>query len=256
VNFNKIFAIACLGVLAALNAGCSGAGPTPTRTPRAQADNSIATQTPWFIYVPVTTTPEPSTVTPLPTVTSSVPTPKPTNTRAPRPAAPAATRTPVPPTDVPTTPTPAPSPTPSCGQAYQVLNLILPENGNTKSIPQNPGGNAAIIFRFTPANGITYQLDPQIGYQVYIQAPPNHGAVRYMSHNAYVAKFTSTQGDGMVLDPHAVAALAGGGSTNATWNVTVVRSSSGFDDNTEQALGTVTPCGPPSPSYTILISVF
>lgn len=254
MNVKKIIAVVLLGMLAGLSAACSGAGPTPTRTPRAVADSGIATQTPWFIYVPVTTTPEPFTVTPLPTVTSSAPTPKPANTRPPRTAVPAATKTPVPPTGVPTTPTPAPSPTPSCGDTYTVSTLILPEDGNTKAIPQNnPGGNAAIIFRFTPANGITYQLDPQIGYQVHIVAQANRSAARYMSHNAYMLKYNSGQGQGMVLDKNAVSGLAGDG-TSATWNVTVVRSSNGFDDNQELALGDITPCGPASASNSIIIT--
>jgi hypothetical protein len=136
-----------------------------------------------------------------------------------------------------------------------VISLTMPENGNTKSIPQKPGGNAGITFRFTPANGITYQLDPQIGYQVTVFVQSIHRAARYMSHNAYVAKFTSSQGQGINLEPNAVGGLAAGGSVNATWNVTVVRASSGFDDQGEQALGTVTPCGPPSPSNSIIISV-
>lgn len=254
MNFKKIIVVVWLGLVAGLSAACSGAGPTPTRTPRAVADSGIPTQTPWFIYVPVTTTPEPYTVTPLPTVTSSVPTPKPTNTRAPRTAAPAATKTPIPPTGVPTTPAPEPSPTPSCGPVSQVIQLDMPENGNTKSVPKNPGGNSAIVFRFEPANGITYELDPEIGYMVTITAPKNR-AQRFMSHNAYVKRFSSSKGAGIILEPHGVINLTGGDSINASWNVTVVRSSSGFDDQNFAALGTISPCGPPSVSFSILINV-
>lgn len=249
VTFKKIAMVVWFGVLAALGAGCSGAGPTPTRTPRAIADNGIATQTPWFIYVPVTTTPEPFTITPLPTVTSSVPTPKPANTRAPRTAAPAATKTSVPDTEVPTTPTPEPSPTPSCGEAYQVSQLTFPADGDLRSAKGGGGASKTIQFKWVPV--VSYQLDPTIGYHIVITgATAGRSSQLFISHDGYLKVQKTT---GAVLSQQATFGLIppNADAADVQWNVTVVKSSGGFDDQNFAILGTPTSCGPPSPSFTI-----
>jgi hypothetical protein len=114
---------------------------------------------------------------------------------------------------------------------------------------EHPGGNSAIIFKFTPT--ADYDLDPKIGYQLIVKAQPpkTNSAVRYISHNQYrIAKQ-------IVLDPNGVYNLTGGDSTNVTWSVTVVMASDGFDDQNNQALGTVINCGPSSNTRSIFLNV-
>ncbi len=251
MNVKNTLLVALLGLVAALGVACAGnGGPTPTRTPRAEALNN-PTQTPWIIYVPVTTTPEPFTVTPLPTVTSAAPTQPPpppaTRTRAPQPTArpvkPTAT-----PADSPTAAPPPASPTPECGP-YTVAALgPLPENGVTRNTKQNPGGNMALVFNFTPA--VSYPLDTKIGYMLQVKAKAN-SAARYMSHNGFLASHQ------MVLDQYAVynLTLPGGDDTTVNWTITPVMSTGGFNDSTFQALGTVTTCGPTTGPWSIFLKV-
>ncbi len=242
--------LALLSLVAILSVACSGAGPTPTRTPRAVADN--ATQTPWIIYIPVTNTPEPFTVTPLPTVTSSQPLPQPTNTRAPRPTAVA----PVAPVVRATatsasSPTPAPptnTPTPSCGETYQVTQLLGPEDGVTRDAKSGSGAGHTIQFFWAPV--ASYQLDPKIGYQVLITGPANRGSVIYISHNGYLQ---AQNANGAVLSQQATWGLTNGDDVTVQWKVSVVMSSGGFNDQSLTIIGTPTFCGPPSPTRIIYL---
>lgn len=254
VNVKKIILVVLLGVAMALSAACGGAGPTPTRTPKAVADSGAPTQTPWFVYVPVTTTPEPFTITPLPTVTSASPptaVPRPTNTRAPRPVAAAASATPIPPTGIPVTETPAPTATPSCGQSYQVTQLTFPKNGDTRDA--HAGGGAAHTIQFKWAPVATWDLDPTIGYHIIITGPtPGRSAELYISHNGYL---TVQSGNGAILSQQATYTMTQGDDTDIQWNVTVVKSSGGFDDQNFAIIGTPTICGPASPSFTIHLKV-
>jgi hypothetical protein len=253
VNVKKLIAVALLSLIAGLSVACSGAGPTPTRTPQAVAENN-PTQTPWIIYVPVTNTPEPFTVTPLPTVTASQPTPRPTNTRAPRTAAPVVRATAAPratPTsaDSPTPPPPPPTPTPSCGQTYQVTQLIFPADGDTRQAKAGGGASKTIQFKWTPV--ASYKLDPKIGYHVIITAPKNSTEL-YISHDGYLDVMN---GNGAVLSQQATWGLTNGDDVDIHWNVTVVYSSGGYDDQTFTIIGTATPCGPVSPTYTVHLQV-
>ncbi len=249
MNVKNIVVVALLGLLAAAGVACSGAGPTPTRTPRAVAENGNATQTPWIIYVPVTNTPEPLTVTPLPTVTSSKPeqpTPKPAT---PRPAKPAATKAPTKEptaTEIPATEAPAATATPSCGVNYQVAALTFPNNGDTRET--KPGGGAAktIQFKWTPVS--QNQLDPNIGYRVFIKSPTNQTAV-YISHNSYLVRGMA------ILSQQATWGLTNGDDVDTQWDVTVVKSSGGFDDNTGDLLGSATACGPMTGPWIIHLKV-
>lgn len=253
VNVKKRILVLLLG-LAALSVGCGGTGATPTKTPRAVADSGVPTQTPWFIYVPVTTTPEPFTVTPLPTVTSAIPptaVPRPTNTRAPRPVAPAATATAVPPTGLPVTETPAPTPTPSCGQSFEVTQLLFPHNGDTRDAKGGGGAAHTIQFMWSPV--ANYDLDPTIGYHVIISGPTQgRSAELYISHNGYLLV---QNGNGVILSQQATFGLTNGDDTDVHWNVTVVKSSAGFDDQNFAIIGTPTICGAPSPSFTVHLKV-
>ncbi len=249
MNVKKIIMVALLGFLAASGAACSGAGPTPTRTPRAVAENGNATQTPWIIYVPVTNTPEPMTVTPLPTVTSSKPeqpTPKPAT---PRPTRTAATKAPTAapsPTALPVTDIPAATPTPSCGQTYQVAALTFPANGDTRETKAGGGASKTIQFKWTPVS--SNQLNPNIGYRVFIKSPSNQAAI-YISHNGYLDKGMA------ILSQQATWGLTREDDVDAQWDVTVVMSSGGFDDNTGELLGTATPCGPSTGPWIIHLKV-
>lgn len=251
MNVNKIISIVSMVVLAGLGAACGGAGPTPTRTPRAVADNGNATQTPWFIYVPVTTTPEPFTVTSLPTVTSSAPTPKPANTRAPKPVAAAATRTPVVTATEAPTAAPAATPTPSCGDNYQVTQLLFPKNGDTRDAKSGGGEAHTIQFMWSPI--ASSQLDPTIGYHVIITGATHGRSTQlFVSHNGYLKV---QNGNGVILSQRATYGLTNGDNADISWNVTVVKSSEGFDDATFNIIGTSTDCGPASPSYTVHLNV-
>jgi hypothetical protein len=251
VIVNKSIAVVLIGMFAGLSAACSGTGPTPTRTPRAVADSGSATQTPWFIYVPVTTTPEPFTITPLPTVTSSAPTPKPTNTRAPKPVVIAATHTPELSPTVTETSAPAATPTPSCGDTYQVTQLTFPHNGDTRDAKGGSGAAHTIQFMWTPV--VAWQLDPTIGYHVIVNGPTQgRSAELFISHNGYL-KVNGV--NGVILSQQATYGLTNGDDTDVHWNVTVVKSSGGFDDQNFAIIGTPISCGAPSPTFTVHLKV-
>jgi hypothetical protein len=240
-----------------LNAACSGSGEaTPTRTPRAIADNSNPTQTPWIIYIPVTVTPEPFTATPLPTVTSAKPTPKPTNTRepvTPRPTstkAPANTPTSAVPTEIPPTAAPTNTLPPSCGQTYTVTKLTFPEQGAVRTAKAGGGAGHTVQFMFDPA--VAFKLgNPKIGYQVYVQTPVNSQSI-YISHDFYLTQRY------VVLSQQATYGLTQGDDATATWNVTVVMASGGFNDQGDPqtaAQGIISTCGPVSPSSSFILHV-
>jgi hypothetical protein len=201
----------------------------------------------------VTSTPEPFTVTPLPTVTSSKPQPpppKPTNTRAPKPAAPAAPKpTAVAQPPAATIPAPTPTQTNPCGQPYQVAQLLFPHDGDQRDAKAGGGAARTIQFKWTPVAG--YNLDPKIGYQIFVKAPKN-SAVLYISHNGYL---TVQNDNGAILSQQATFQLTLGSDTDVQWNVTVVYSNSGFDDQNFVALGPVTSCGPATGPFTIHLRV-
>ncbi len=246
MNVKKAIAVALLGLLVLMGVACSGGGPTPTRTPRAVAEN--ATQTPWIVYVSVTNTPEPLTVTPLPTVTSSKPTAAPTSTR--RPATPQKPQ----PTRIISTPAPTAipaSPTPACIRSGQVTNTYFPENGATRNVNSKGGGGGTIQFMWDPIT--TQKLDSKMGYMVYVKAPGNQAA-RYVSHNGYLAVQNE---NGLVLDARAAYGLTLplNQDVQVTWTVSVVQSNAGFDDVNFAALGPVIFCGPASPPSIINLHV-
>lgn len=248
VNVKKTIGAGWLGLLVVLTVACGGTGPTPTHTPRAVAAD-LPTQTPWIIYIPVTTTPEPQTATPLPTVTPNQPAPTPRPTRVP------ATRPPPPPpspTLPPESPTPAPppaSPTPSCGQEYQVQVLTFPENGALRRAKAGSGGGATIQFKWEPISA--GEMDPRIGYRVNISSPHNSAAL-YISHNEYLRQGLA------ILNQNATYQLTQGDDTSAQWNVEVIMTSGTFNDEADDLTppqGTITVCGPPSPTFTVHLQV-
>ncbi len=269
VNVKKICAVVVLGSMVGLSAACNASGEaTPTRTPRAGAENSNPTQTPWIIYLPITSTPDPFTVTPLPTVTSSSlkPTPKLTNTREPVTPGTVATKAPsatprptlvsiAQPTPIPATPVPLPTQAPSCGQTYQVTNLYFPPNGDTRDVKNSPGAAHTIQFKWTPPAALgTTQASTQIGYEVDITGAGNRGAQLFISHNGYLAV---QSGNGVVLSQQASYGLTNGEDTAARWSVTVVMSSAGFNDNDseQRPAGTITRCGPASPQFLVNLRI-
>lgn len=257
MNFKKTIAIATFCALAVLSAACSAGGATPTRTRIAEAE---ATQTPWIIYVPVTVTPGPATATLIPEVAPVVtepPTAAPTNTRAPVqptavPQQPEATSPPPPPTAPAESPTPQPppaTPAPSCGTTYQVTNLTFPENGAKRRAKNTSGAGATIQFKFDPV--VAYEIDPKIGYRVNISTKRNSAAL-YISHNTYLKEQV------VILSQQATYGLTLGDDATADWTVDVIMASGEFNDNGDDQtapLGTVTVCGPTSPTFSIELAV-
>ncbi|MCC7164493.1 MAG: hypothetical protein IT331_18515 [Anaerolineae bacterium] len=258
MNVKKTIAVFMFGALAVLSAACGGGDATPTRTRVAQQE---ATQTPWIIIIPVTVTPGPPTATLEPTSTPSVvessPVP-PTNTRPPQPTkppAPAATEPsvvvtqPTTPAESPTAAPPPPTPTPSCGEPYQVTTLTFPENGAKRRARPGSGAGATIQFKWEPVVG--FEMDPKIGYRVSVGTPRNSAAL-YISHNAYLADPVA------ILNQQATYGLTQGDDMQATWFVDVIRTTGDFNDSGDDAQppsGTITPCGPSSPTFSIELVV-
>lgn len=240
-----------LGVLAVLSAACGGADATPTRTRVAQAE---PTQTPWIIYIPVTVTPGPATATLEPTSTPNGPPP----TAVPPTRAPANTRPPQPtkepqPTTPAESPTPAPPPptaAPTCGQTYQVTKLIDPSpNGVVRDVINNSRAGKTLQFKWDPV--VAYELPTNIGYRVNVSTNANSVAL-YISHNAYLQEQVA------ILSAQGSYGLTLGDDRTASWNVDVIMASGEFNDagdDTQPPLGTVTVCGPSSPTWTIELHV-
>lgn len=237
------------GALGLTGVACSGGDATPTRTRVAALD---ATQTPWIIYLPVTVTPGPATATLEATSTPSapqataVPPTKVVPTTRPH------TAVPKPPTAPPESPTPAP-PTatalPSCGQAYQVTKLTFPENGAKREAHSGSGAGRTIQFKWDAV--ASYQMDPHIGYRVNISTKRNSVAL-YISHNAYIQENVA------ILNQQSTWGLTQGDDATVTWSVDVIRATGEFNDTGDDQQppeGTVSACGPTSPSFTIELVV-
>jgi hypothetical protein len=258
VNVKKTIWVGICGLALAIVMGaCAGAGPTPTRTPRAVAEN-IATQTPWIIYIPVTTTREPEIATALPTVTPSEAQPTEPPTRVPptegppptaRPTAEPVTEAPTAPAESPTPESPPPTAAPSCGEAYSIKLLTFPENGARRRAKAGSGAGATIQFKWEPISGT--EMDPKLGYRINVSTPRNSVAL-YMSHNEYLSQGYA------ILSQQATYGLTQGDDMNANWNVEVIMVSGEFvdpGDDTQLPLGTVTVCGSVSPTFTIELEV-
>ncbi len=255
VNVKKFIALSSFAALALASAACGGGDATPTRTRVAQAE---PTQTPWIIYMPVTVTPGPATATLEPTSTPNAPQPTaapptkpPANTRPPQPSAPQPTAPPQPPapSEPPTANAPTATPAPSCGQAYQVTTLTFPENGAKREAKDGSGAGKTIQFKWDPI--AAYEMDPKIGYRVLISTPSNSQAL-YISHNAYLKEQVA------ILNQQATFGLTQGDDTTANWHVEVIMASGEFNDvgdDTQAPLGTITVCGPSSPTYSIELVV-
>lgn len=250
VNVKKFIAILALSALVILSAACSGGDATPTRTRVAQAE---ATQTPWIIYIPVTTTPGPELATLEPTTTPNAPPtnpPPPTRVPAtPRPVEPTQPQQPTTPPESPTAEAPTATPAPSCGEPYQVTNLLFPENGALRRARPGSGAGATIQFKFEPV--AAFEMDPRIGYRVNVSTPRNSQAL-YISHNAYLKEQV------LILSQQATYGLTQGDDMNATWSVDVIMASGEFNDvgdDTQAPLGTIAVCGPTSPQFSIELVV-
>lgn len=253
MNVKKTIAFFLLSALAIVSAACSGSDATPTRTRVAEAQ---PTQTPWIIYLPVTVTPGPATATLEATSTPNAPPtnppPPPTNTRRPITDAPPQPTKPPQPTAAPESATPAPptaTAAPSCGQAYQVTTLTFPENGAKRRAKGGSGAGATIQFKFDPV--VAFEIDPKIGYRVNVSTPRNSQAL-YISHNTYLKEQV------VILNQQATYGLTQGDDMNASWSVDVIMASGEFNDagdDSQPPLGTVTVCGPTSPTFTIELAV-
>lgn len=248
-NVKKIIGLTSLGALLLASAACSGNDAAPTRTRVAEAQ---PTQTPWLIYIPVTVTPGPATATLEPTSTSSAPEPTavpPTRTRAPVTQAPTQPPQPTAPPESPTAELPTSTPTPSCGQPYQVTNLTFPENNTKRQAKAGSGAGKTIQFKWDPV--AAYEMDPHIGYRVNVSTPRNSQAL-YISHNTYLKEQVA------ILSQQATYGLTQGDDTTANWNVEVIMASGEFNDvgdDTQPPLGTITVCGPVSPTFSIELEV-
>lgn len=260
VNVKKTISLCFIGGLAILAVACGGGGATPTRTRVAEAE---PTQTPWIILVPVTVTPGPATATLEPTVTPNVPptnpppptrppaTPRPVTPTPPPAAVEQPTTAPAQPTGAETAPTvpPTAAPEAACGQTYQVTTLTFPENGAKRRAKAGSGAGATIQFKWEPIAG--FELDPKIGYRVNIRTPQNSAAL-YISHNAYLKEKLA------ILNQQATYGLTLGDDTTASWSVDVIHSTGEFNDAGDDGiapLGTITSCGPTSPTFTIELAV-
>ncbi len=228
-------------VLSALALGVTACGSgAATLTP---APTRAATQTPWIIYMPVTTTPEPPTAPLLPTaVVKAAATPTRTPTR---PVA-KPTVTPTKPPVAPSAPVAQPTAAPAC--SIGTVTLTFPENG----APRNKG--AAFEMKWTPPGALSGETDPNVGYRIEMESRRGskiiNGATVYISHNKYLR-------DGkFIFDRNAVAMLAGGDDATVTWKVTIVKTSGGFDDAQQQAVGNVVSCGSPSLPFQIQLIGF
>lgn len=254
MNVKKTIALSLFCALAVLSVACSGGDATPTRTRVAEAQ---PTQTAWIIYVPVTVTPGPATATLEATSTPSAPQPtavpptqvKPTaRPHTPVPVVQATATSSAPPTAAPPTATTAPS----CGQTYQVTTLTFPANGDTRRAKPGSGAGATIQFKFEPV--AAFEIDPHIGYRVNVGTKSNRTAL-YMSHNKYLSAMKL---DGMVLSQQATYGLTLGDDATADWTVDVIMTSGEFVDSGDQGqppTGTITTCGPTSPTFSIQLAV-
>ena len=252
VNVKKFIALSSFVALALASTACGGSEATPTRVRVAQAE---ATQTPWIIYMPVTVTSGPVIATLEPTSTPNAPAPTavpptkppaPVNTRQPQPTSPPQ---PTAPSEPPTAGPPTATTAPSCGQAYQVTNLTFPENGAKREAKAGSGAGKTIQFKWDPV--VAYEIDPKIGYRISISTPRNSQAL-YISHNAYLKEQVA------ILSQQATFGLTQGDDATASWHVDVIMASGEFNDvgdDTQPPLGTVTVCGPSSPTFTIELSV-
>lgn len=254
MNVKKTIALVSFCALAVLSAACSGGGATPTRT---QVAKEEATQTPWIIYIPVTVTPGPATATLEPTSTPNAPQPTavpPTRTPAPvvDTAVPKATAQPTQPPTPAESPTPAPPPptaAPSCGASYQVTTLTFPENGAKRRAKSTSGAGATIQFKFDPV--VAFEIDPKIGYRVNISTKRNSTAL-YISHNTYLKEQV------VILNQQATYGLTLGDDAVADWTVDVIMATGEFNDNGDDGqapLGTISTCGPTSPTFSIELAV-
>jgi hypothetical protein len=86
---------------------------------------------------------------------------------------------------------------------------------------------------------------------VNVSTPINSQAL-YISHNNYLQERMA------ILSQQATFGLTNGDDITATWSVDVIRASGEFNnvgDETQPPLGTVTVCGPTSPSFIIHLVV-
>lgn len=252
VNVKKFIILAGLAAMTLTSVVACGGETTPTRTRVAQVES---TQTPWIIYYPVTTTPPPATITLVPTnavsapVATEVPPTKPPAPQNTRPTQPAVSPQPTAPPEPPTAEPPTATSAPSCGQAYQVTNLTFPENGAKREAKAGSGAGKTIQFKWDPI--ASYEMDPKIGYRINISTPRNSQSL-YISHNAYLKEQVA------ILSQQATYGLTQGDDATASWFVEVIMASGEFNDagdDTQPPLGTITVCGPQSPTFTIELSV-
>ncbi len=241
MSISKLTWIIAFAVLVATASACSSTpaqAPLPTR---------VATQTPWIIYMPVTSTPEPATVTPLPTVTPSQPTRLPT--RIPPTRAPA---TKPPPTKAPVAVAPTVTPAPTCN--YGTAEPYFPENNVTRILNAVGTQGPAFEFKWYPPAALGMNTaDPTVGYRIDITSrrlgtgQVVGGDVVYVSQNKYI------QDKEYVYPGNKVRTLGAGDNAAVTWQVTVVKTTGGFDDQGGK-IGSEVSCGAPSTPFIIQLT--
>lgn len=239
---NLTWIVLLIAVALGLSACSSASG---TQTP---STTRVATQTPVIVYVPITVTPEPATITPLPTVAVAVNithTPTRTATKAAVVVAKTATKAP---TAAPAAPSATAAPACNIG----TVTLKEPEQNALRNTKEVGVGGDTFRFIWDPPASLQGPGDPTLGYLLNVKSKSN-GATIYLSNNKYW-----NEGKIYIMDKPAVSALAGGVATTVTWNVTIIKVTSGNFNETDPSTrpaGFVT-CGSPSETHTIQLNVF
>jgi len=248
VKIKKARWIIAFGVLALALGACGNSNATLTPPP-----TRGAAQTPWIIYVPVTTTPEPTLLPLLPTAeakTTAIP------TRAPTRATVVAKPTVVP-TKPPVSVAPVAKPTEAPACNYGTVTLREPDDNALRKTKEVGVGGDTFRFIWDPPGSLLGSTDSTVGYQLNIVSKRpgfSNGTTIYISNNTFL---NSSPPKLFILDKPAVSTLAAGADATVTWNVTIIKTTGGFNDNdpTIRPQGLVT-CGSPSPTRTINLKVF
>jgi len=243
VKIKNLKWIIALGLLALTASACGNSNATLT-----PPTTRVATQTPLIIYVPVTTTPQPTLLPLLPTAEVKAPA-----TRAP-------TRAVVKPSAVPTKPvvvvTPVAKPTAAPVCSIGTVNLKEPEPNASRNTKEVGVGGDTFRFIWDPPSELQAPGDPNVGYLLSVSSKRggfSNGAAIYLSNNKYW-----NDGKIYIMDKPAVSSLAGGEPVQVTWNVTIIKVTSGSFSDSDPTIrpASFVTCGPQSETRLISLGVY